>query len=75
MYRESGCELLSETTNGDTLSWEFKCEYNGMKGASGSITYFGDSFDGTLIYHDDKGEDLKIGLSGKRIGSCTESRW
>ncbi len=74
MYRESGCELLSEWTSGDTLNWEFKCKYNGMTGASGSITYHGDSFDGTLIYHNDKG-NLKIGLSGKRVGDCNESKW
>jgi len=73
MYRESDCELLSESTQGNTISWEFKCGYNGVDTVSGSITYFGDSFNGVMMYRNDKG-NLKIGLSGNRIGNCAESK-
>jgi len=70
-YKESGCKLLSENVSGNTLRFEFKCNFSGVDGISSDVTYFGDSFKGTLIYKNDNGSTLKVGISGKRIGDCS----
>lgn len=74
MYRETPCKLLSESQSGNTLTWEVKCNEGGIDYISGTITYFGDSFNGTLIYRSAKGSNVKVGIRGKRIGNCSNKQ-
>lgn len=73
--KDSGCTLVSEDSSGDTIKWESKCNGSyGMTGLSGTITYLGDSFNGFLYYHGAAEKSLKVGVSGARIGDCSEGR-
>ena len=74
MYREAPCKLVSESTSGNTLNWEFKCDDSSINEISGSITYFGDSFAGTLIYRNFHGGKLTVGIRGERTGDCQRSK-
>ena len=74
MYREAPCKLLSESNSGNTLNWEFKCGDSSIDGISGSITYYEDSFDGTLIYRNSNGSNLTVGIRGERTGDCQRTK-
>jgi hypothetical protein len=73
LYGNPGCETLSRKIIGDNLSFEYKCNSGGIEGISGSLTFRGDSFEGTLLYKNSKGE-VKVGVRGKRIGDTPESK-
>jgi hypothetical protein len=73
LFSESGCETLSRKIIGDNLIFELKCNFSGIEGISGSLTFMGDSFEGTLLYKNSKGE-MKVGMRGKRIGDTPESK-
>jgi hypothetical protein len=71
---ESGCETLSRNITGDNLTFELKCNFSGIEGISGNFTFRGDSFEGTLFYKYSKGDEMKIGMRGKRVGDTPESK-
>lgn len=70
LFSESGCETLSRRIIGDNLTFELKC---GIEVISGSLTFMGDSFEGTLLYKNSKGE-MKVGMRGRRVGDTPESK-
>lgn len=73
LFSESGCETLSRKIIGDNLTFELKRNFSGIEEISGSLTFMGDSFVGTLLYKNNKG-DMKIGMRGSRIGDTPESK-
>ncbi len=68
------CEILEMKTEGDTVSWKMKCnEPGGASEGSGSITYHGDTFEGSIETKVDAGgEDMVVTtqVAGKRLGDC-----
>jgi hypothetical protein len=73
LFSELGCETLSRKIIGDNLNIELKCNSGKIERMSGSLTFMGDSFEGTLLYKNSDGE-LKVGVRGKRIGDTPESK-
>ncbi len=70
VYKKPECAVSSEKTEGDKISWDFNCGYSGVSRVSGSITYSGDSFDGSLTYFAGNGREFNNRLTGKRLGDC-----
>jgi hypothetical protein len=67
------CDFLDQSINGNTVKWTVKCESGGGTMTSqGSITYFGDHFDGTI---ETRGSQIPSGMTqtmkGKRLGNCS----
>ena len=64
------CEMISNKVSGDTVTWEMECDTpQGPAHSKGTITYHGDTFDGTV--------NMTMGqmvmtqkMSGRRIGDC-----
>jgi hypothetical protein len=73
MTSVEGCERVSEHIDGNILTYELKCKSSPIEKISGRFTFKGDSFEGTLIYLDKRGENMRVGMRGKRIGDSPES--
>ncbi len=74
MTKNSGCELISEHIEGNTQNFELKCKSKPIEKILGRFTFKKDSFEGTFIYFDNRGENMRVGMRGKRIGDTTESK-
>ena len=69
------CQVTDVTTNGNTVSWKISCggQGGGMTG-NGSVTYNGDSMNGTMtMTMTSYGTNVKNTFSGRRIGPCDGS--
>ncbi|OIO67492.1 MAG: hypothetical protein AUJ57_11315 [Zetaproteobacteria bacterium CG1_02_53_45] len=70
----SGCRILEQQKNGDTLNWKVSCESEqGRADISGSLTWSGDSMQGTTaITTDPGGQQMTVitRMQGKRLGPC-----
>ncbi len=68
--QSSGCKMLKNKINGDTVTWKIKCNAQGMDMVGdGSITYSGDKFKGSLETSMN-GMTMTTKMSGKWIGKC-----
>jgi len=66
------CVIKKKRYEGNTLNWTMECSSSGVTTVStGSITYSGDSFSGTMEIAVN-GADMKLAntLSGRRLGPC-----
>jgi hypothetical protein len=72
--QEAGCKLTDRKISGNTLTWVIKCSGENAMQAVGKITYYGDSFKGTITMKASDGEEGEMNivnrLSGIRIGEC-----
>ncbi len=65
------CEIKDVRTKGDTVSWTMQCNTGqGVMDGKGSITYSGDTFEGTINTVMQGGMKMTQYLTGRRIGDC-----
>ncbi len=66
------CRIFDTGYSSDTVSWKIECKSGGaVTRGSGSITYSGDHFDGTMTVTVPEGNmQIKNYLKGRRIGPC-----
>ena len=66
------CKVKSSKVSGNTVTWELDCNENesGYTGGSGSITYSGTTFKGTMTIKGEVGDLISGDVSGKYIGPC-----
>ena len=71
---QNNCSVSDQKINGDTVSWKVTCKSGASETASeGSITYKGETFDGTINVAMNGGPiSMKATtvMSGKYIGPC-----
>lgn len=70
---ESGqeCRTKNIKTKGNTVSWEMVCDsQQGEVKSSGKITYKGDRFDGVVMMDMPGQGQMKMTMTGQRIGKC-----
>jgi hypothetical protein len=75
---EKNCKVLSHSISGNTVRWKVRCEEKeGTTEGEGEITYTGNSYKGYMMAKmtEKSGQThtVKMNLSGKRIGECTEA--
>ncbi|MBN2107543.1 MAG: DUF3617 family protein [Deltaproteobacteria bacterium] len=65
------CTVTDTKTSGNTVTWAMKCKTGGsdMTG-KGSITYSGDTFDGTFNMNMQGGMKMTQKMKGRRLGAC-----
>jgi hypothetical protein len=63
-----GCTYDSVKVDGNTISWKVTCEKSGLTG-TGSLTYHGDSFDGSM-HMKMQDREVTVTYNGKRVGEC-----
>jgi len=72
--QEEECKITDTKINGSTVTWVMKCNGEDAMKVIGKITYFGDTFEGTItmiLSDPEEGETKMINhISGKRIGAC-----
>ncbi len=69
--RDDNCKIAKQDISGDTVSWEIVCDADtGQMTGSGSITYAGDNFDGTVKIQVPSTGTVIQTMTGKRIGNC-----
>jgi len=67
----SECKITSHSMKGDTVSWNMVCDgAMGKTTSSGSITYKGESFTGTIMIRSEEMPEITQHLSGRRTGDC-----
>ncbi|MFO7861380.1 MAG: DUF3617 family protein [Desulfosalsimonas sp.] len=65
------CEIKNVRTSGDTVSWTMHCNTGqGNMDGEGTITYRGDTFEGTINTVMQGGMKMTQHLQGRRIGDC-----
>jgi hypothetical protein len=65
------CEITDVQVKGNTVSWVMKCSgQGGNVEGTGSITYNGDRFEGTMEFNMPGGMRMTGKTKGKRIGDC-----
>lgn len=65
------CEIKDVRTSGDTVSWTMHCDTGqGDMDGEGTITYRGDTFEGTINTVMQGGMKMTQHLQGRRIGGC-----
>ena len=65
------CTMTSQKVSGDTVSWEMECKTSeGTTKGSGTITYKGDNFEGTMKMSVPGGMNMTSTMTGKRLGPC-----
>ncbi|MEA2239325.1 MAG: hypothetical protein QOC81_4049 [Thermoanaerobaculia bacterium] len=66
--KRGGCTYSDVKVEGSTVSWKMTCEKSGMSG-SGSMTYHGDSYDGSMqMKMQDR--EMSAKYNGKYVGEC-----
>jgi hypothetical protein len=73
--KNPNCKVVDQKVSGNTVAWTTVCkEKEGTVESKGTITYKGDSFDGTTttVIKDKahKAQQVSTKMSGKRIGAC-----
>ncbi len=67
---EDKCTMVDTSVSGNTVTWRMECESEGGKSIStGSITYNGDSYAGTVDVVT-SGMTMNSTITGKRLGAC-----
>ena len=66
------CEMYDYHRSGDTQNFKMRCSGREKMEGSGSITYAGDSYHGSMQMHADQG-DMSMEFSGKKQGACDGS--
>ena len=66
------CQVIDQTIDGNVVTWQVNCESEGgTMDSQGTITYHGDSFEGTVVT---KGSQMPSAMTqkmtGKHIGAC-----
>lgn len=68
------CKIVDMNQTGNTITWKMECDQQGQKITStGSITYKGDSFKGTILTNmGSQAGDMTMTtiITGKRISDC-----
>jgi len=66
------CQVTDIEQDGDTVSWKIVCSgQNGQMDGTGTVTYRGDSMEGTMdMVIKGAGMRIKNKISGRRIGDC-----
>ena len=65
------CDIKNVRTDGDTVSWTMHCDTGqGEMNGEGSITYSGNTFEGTIKVDMQGGMKMIQHLKGRRIGAC-----
>lgn len=66
-----GCDVTTKTIKGDTVTWTMVCNApQGKTTSTGSITYSGDSFNGTVKVEGPGMPSMTQKMSGRRVGDC-----
>jgi len=69
----SQCRVKNIETKGNTVSWEMVCDSNQSEvKSSGKITYKGDRFNGVVIMEIPEQGEMRMIMTGRRIGKCKE---
>lgn len=73
--KNPNCKMTDQKVSGNTVTWTMVCkEKEGTVESKGSITYKGDTFDGTTttVIKDKtrKAQQFSTKMSGKRLGPC-----
>ena len=67
------CRMKNVKTKGNTVSWEMVCDsQQGEVKSSGKITYKGDRFDGVVMMDMPGQGEMKMTMTGQRIGKCNK---
>ena len=67
------CRMKNVKTKGNTVSWEMVCDsQQGEVKSSGKITYKGDRFDGVVMMDMPGQGEMKMTMTGRRIGKCNK---
>jgi hypothetical protein len=74
MSQESGCELIEQQVEGNTLRWQMRCAMDqGEATAQGRFTLNGDEADGEMLMEMSmQGMPVSMEMlwSGRRVGDC-----
>jgi hypothetical protein len=73
--KKSNCKMVDQKVSGDTVTWSMICkEKDSTVDSKGTITYKGDTFDGTTTTtikdKSGKAQQVSTKMSGKRLGPC-----
>ena len=73
--KKQDCKTIKNETVGNTVTWVMQCkDKNGVTDSTGTITYKGNSFAGTVhtVTMDTQGgkSESTMQMSGKRTGDC-----
>jgi len=73
--KNPNCKITEQKVSGNTVTWAMVCKENdGTVESKGSITYKGDTFDGTTttLIKDKthKAQQVSTKMTGKRLGPC-----
>ncbi|MGV1100445.1 DUF3617 domain-containing protein [Thiovibrio sp. JS02] len=69
--QENNCAVTSQTVQGDSVSWTVVCDTpEGKSTSTGTITYKGDSFDGTMKVEAGGMPTMTQSMNGRRLGPC-----
>lgn len=73
--KNSNCKIIEQKVSGNTVTWSSVCkEKDSTVESKGSITYKGDTFDGTTTTNikdkTQKAQQVSTKMSGKRLGPC-----
>jgi len=76
---KSNCKMIDQKASGDTVTWTMACkEKDGTIESRGTITYKGDTFDGTtkttISGKGGKTQEIATKMSGKRLGPCPATK-
>jgi len=67
------CRTKNIKTKGNTVSWETICDsQQGKMKSSGKITYKGDRLDGVVLTDIPEQGQMKMTMTGRRIGKCNK---
>lgn len=65
------CKMVKNEVNGNTVTWSVVCQVEGGESrGDGTITYHGDSFDGTMKISMEGGMRMTNVMKGRRLGAC-----
>ena len=67
------CRMKNVKTKGNTVSWEMVCDsQQGEVKSSGKITYKNDRFNGVVMMDMPGQGQMKMTMTGRRIGKCNK---
>jgi hypothetical protein len=64
------CKVSDYKAEGSKVSWKMACTGAQKMSGSGEIAFKGDSYDGAMTMTMDPQGEMKMKLSGKRVGDC-----
>ena len=73
MPKDDRCTFSDLRTSGNTASWTVQCKGEEPMKGTGSVTYRGSSYDGTMtvqMSEDGQTMTMKQHFSGRRLGPC-----